>query len=202
MPQYKIQKKINSAEYLDTKKLEGWLKSAADLLRGSSEGLRYIITLLFYKRTCDVYDDEIKEIKQEITSSDEKQLRLLTKEARLTRFLIPKEAHFEEVRKTTVNLGECLTDALRKIAKENSQLQGVIDVVDFNATIPSHGERVRIINDSTLSKLLEIFSRQRIGLNDAEPDVLGRAYEYLIRLYAEGQGKTAGEFYIIVRLQD
>lgn len=187
--------KVNSSKYVDTKTLESWLKSAADLLRGTSDGLRYIITLLFYKRLCDVFDDETREIKQELTTKDEKQIRLFMKEARLTRFFIPQEAHFEEIRKTTVNLGERLTDALIKIAKENQQLQGVIDVVDFNATTPSHGEKVRVISDDKLAKLLEIFSRQRIGLKDAEPDILGRAYEYLIRLYAEGQGKTAGEFY-------
>ena len=82
MSQYKIQKKINSAKYVDTKILEGWLKSAADLLRGSSEGLRYIITLLFYKRICDVYDDEIEEhrpiseIVAELNTIEFKRLRI------------------------------------------------------------------------------------------------------------------------------
>lgn len=182
-------------QYLDKKTLENWLKNAADLLRGSSKGMEYIITLLFYKRICDVYDDEVADIKRDIKTENESQLRLIVKEGKLTRFYIPPEAHFNEIRKTTVNLGERLTDALIKIAKENPQLQGVIDVVDFNETRVSHGQRVRVIPDDKLSQLLEIFSQHTIGLEETEPDILGRAYEYLLRLYAAGKGKTAGEFY-------
>jgi type I restriction enzyme M protein len=88
-------------------------------------------------------------------------------------------------------ISEELTKALRIIAKENPKLQGVIDVVDFNATIS--GER--IIDDGRLSSLIEIINRHRLGLNDVEPDVLGRAYEYLLRKFAEGSGQSAGEFY-------
>jgi type I restriction enzyme M protein len=193
MPEFYEGKK--NPRYLDTKTLESWLKSAADLLRGSSEGLKYIITLFFYKRICDVYDDELAEIKRDIKIKDERQLKLIIKEGELTRFFVPKEAHFDEVRKTTVNLGQRLTEALYKIAQENPPLQGVIDIVDFNETRTSHGQRIRVISDNTLSQLLEVFSRHRIGLAETEPDVIGRAYEYLIRLYAAGKGKTAGEFY-------
>ncbi len=175
--------------------LETWLKSAADLLRGRAEGLQYIITLLFYKRLCDVFDDELAKVKQNLNQLDDKEFRKVVKEAKLTRFFIPKEAHFQEVRKTTVNLGERLSRALWTIAQENPVLQGVIDVVDFNETRTSHGQRVRIVSDDTLSKLLEVFNRHTIGLDETEPDVIGRAYEYLLRLYAAGKGKTAGEFY-------
>ncbi|MDI6602546.1 MAG: class I SAM-dependent DNA methyltransferase [Patescibacteria group bacterium] len=193
-PFYK-EKEEKKLQYLDTKTLESWLKSAADLLRGSAEGMKYIITLLFYKRICDVYDDEVEEVKRETGLSEERQLKLIVKEGELTRFFIPKETHFDEVRKTTVNLGQRLTEALIKIAKENEKLRGVIDNIDFNATVSSHGERVRVISDDKIAKLLEVFSQYKIGLKNAEPDVLGRAYEYLIRLYAQGQGKTAGELY-------
>lgn len=192
---YKRNKTRRSLRYIDIKTLEGWLKTTADLLRGSSDGLTYIITLLFYKRLCDVFDDEISEIKQEITNLDEKEFRKVVKEAELTHFFIPKEAHFNEVRKTTVNLGARLTEALRNMARENTQLQGVIDIIDFNETRFSHGQRVRVISDDKLSQLLEVFSRHKIGLDETEPDILGRAYEYLLRLYAAGKGKTAGEFY-------
>lgn len=177
--------------------LENWLKDAADLLRGRSDGLHYIITLLFYKRLCDVFDDELSEVKQDINQLDEKEFRKVVKELKLTRFFIPKEAHFQEVRKTTVNLGERLDSALFLIARENPQLQGVIDVIQFNETTydSSQGKKVRIVSDDTLSKLLEVFNRYTIGLDETESDVIGRAYEYLLRLYAAGKGKTAGEFY-------
>lgn len=188
---------MTDSNYVDTKMLENWLKSAADLLRGSSDGLGYIITLLFYKRLCDVFDDEISEIKAEIQNLDEREFRKIVKEAQLTRFFIPKEAIFQEVRKTTVNLGERLDSALITIARENPTLQGVIDVVRFNEARydAGRGERIRLIDDDKLSKLLEIFNRHSIGLDEADSDVIGQSYEYLIRLYASGKGKTAGEFY-------
>ena len=185
----------NGRPVVDIGMLESWLKDTANLLRGRSEGLHYIITLLFYKRLCDVFDDELAEVKQDIGQLDEKEFRKIVKGMKLTRFFIPKEAHFQEVRKTTVNLGERLDNALFLIAKENPQLQGVIDTVQFNETRYDAGQKKRIISDDTLSKLLEVFNRYTIGLDETEPDIIGRAYEYLLRLYAAGKGKTAGEFY-------
>jgi type I restriction enzyme M protein len=186
---------LNGRPIIDMETLESWLKSAADLLRGRSEGLYYIITLLFYKRLCDVFDDELNKVKQEIKGLPDKEFNKIVKEAKLTRIFIPKEAHFQEVRKTTVNLSERLDNALILIAKENPQLQGVIDTVQFNETRYDAGQYKRIIDDNTISKLLEVFNRYTIGLDETEPDIIGRAYEYLLRLYAAGKGKTAGEFY-------
>jgi len=185
----------DNKKFVDLKTLESWLKEGANILRGRDEGLKYIITLLFYKRLCDVFDDEIEALKSKFSTLEEKEVLKLAREEKLVPFYIPEESHFQTVRKTTTNLGERLTEALRKIAKENSELQGVIDIIDFNETRYSHGERIRVISDDTLSQLLEIFNKHTIGLDEAEPDVLGRAYEYLLRLYAEGKGKTAGEFY-------
>jgi type I restriction enzyme M protein len=77
--------------------------------------------------------------------------------------------------------------------KVNETLQGVIDIVDFNET--RNGERE--ISDDALRRVIEILSdpRYRLGLKDVEPDFLGRAYEYLLRKFAEGQGQSAGEFF-------
>ncbi len=94
----------------------------------------------------------LEEIKQDISQLDEKEFRRVVKEAKLTRFFIPKEAHFQEVRKTTVNLGERLDSALISITRENPQLQGVIDVVQFNETTYDAGRRVRVVSDDTLLK--------------------------------------------------
>jgi type I restriction-modification system DNA methylase subunit len=80
---------------------------------------------------------------------------------------------------------------LRDIADENSLLKGIIDRVDFNAT--THG--VRDLDDDRLSNLIERVSEKRLGLNDVEPDIIGRSYEYLIRKFAEGSVSSAGEFY-------
>lgn len=109
----------------------------------------------------------------------------------MIRFYIPEEYTWKEIRKITTNLGEQLTEALRGIGKENPKLQGVIDIKDFNET--SAGQRV--ISDEALVGLIEILNKHRLGLKDVEPDILGRAYEYLLRKFAEGSGQSAGEFY-------
>lgn len=80
---------------------------------------------------------------------------------------------------------------MRAIAKYNPKLQGVIDIVDFNAAVSGQ----RIVDDGKLSTLIEIISKYRLGLADCEPDILGRAYEYLLRKFAEGQGQSTGEFF-------
>lgn len=88
-------------------------------------------------------------------------------------------------------MGQYLTDAVRAVATANPKLSGVIDVVDFNATTAGQ----RIVDDVRLASLIQVLSRYRLGLNDVEPDILGRAYEYLLRKFAEGSGQSAGEFY-------
>ena len=77
-----------------------------------------------------------------------------------------------------------MTSRLREIARHNRLLDGIIDRVDFNAT--THG--LRDIEDDRLGKLIEKISEKRLGLNDVEPDIIGRSYEYLIRKFAEGSG--------------
>src|SRR5207245_2617246 len=91
----------------------------------------------------------------------------------------------------TTGVGQRLTEVFRLVAKSNPSLQGVIDAVDYNATVSGQ----RIIEDARLTVLIEILSRHRLGLRDVEPDILGRAYEYLLRKFAEGQGTSAGEFF-------
>jgi type I restriction enzyme M protein len=88
-------------------------------------------------------------------------------------------------------LGEFVTEALRATARLNPDLQGVLDVKDYNER--QSGQRT--LDDDRLGRLIEIISRHRLGLKNAEPDILGRAYEYLLRKFAEGQGQSAGEFY-------
>lgn len=75
--------------------------------------------------------------------------------------------------------------------EENPKLEGVVNVQDFNATTAGQP----IVDEPRLAALVQILSRYRLGLNDVEPDILGRAYEYLLRKFAEGQGQSAGEFY-------
>lgn len=184
---------LGIAEKLETNGLEQWLLDAANSIRGPVDAPKfkdYILPLIFVKRLSDVFDDEIERLSAKF--GDRKTtLELVEDDHSLVRFHIPPKASWSEIRKLTSNIGQRLTEIIRAIAKANSSLQGVIDIVDFNATVSGQ----RIIEDGRLSTLIEILSRHRLGLKDVEPDVLGRAYEYLLRKFAEGQGQTAGEFF-------
>ncbi|GGN06400.1 DNA methyltransferase [Thermus composti] len=187
---------------LDIPMLETWLWDAACAIRGPVDAPKfkdYILPLVFLKRLSDVFEDELARLAEEY-GSREVALSLVEEERRhgiiaegrgLVRFYIPEEARWPTLRRQSERLGEYLTDAVRKVARENPRLSGVIDLVDFNATAAGQ----RIVPDEYLKKLIEVLSRHRLGLSDVEPDILGRAYEYLLRKFAEGQGQSAGEFY-------
>jgi type I restriction enzyme M protein len=178
---------------LDMPTLENWLWKAACSIRGPVDASKYkdyIIPLIFYKRLCDVFEDEIKKLAKNF-GSEEIAKKLVSQDRKLVRFYIPDDCLWENIRKITTGIGERLTDALRKIAKENPKLSGVIDIVDFNATQAGQ----RIISDEHIHELMQILSEHRLGLEDVDPDILGRAYEYLLKKFAEGSGQSAGEFY-------
>lgn len=181
------------------KSLEQWLWDAACSIRGAKDAPKYkdyILPLVFAKRLCDVFDDEVNRIAKEV-GGRAKAFKLIERDHRLVRFYIPlqpanpDELVWSVIRKLADKIGEQLTDHLRAVARENPRLQGIIDRVDFNAT--THGQRD--ISDDRLSALIERMSLKRLGLNDVEPDIIGRSYEYLIRKFAEGSGQSAGEFY-------
>jgi type I restriction enzyme M protein len=186
---------------LDLSALESWLWEAACAIRGPVDAPKfkdYILPLVFLKRLSDVFEDEIARLAEEY-GGRELAMQLVEEERRqgvpsgrgLVRFYIPETARWNWIRTRTAKLGEYLTDAVRAVARENPKLQGVIDLVDFNATAAGQ----RIVDDERLASLVQILSRYRLGLDDVEPDILGRAYEYLLRKFAEGQGQSAGEFY-------
>jgi type I restriction enzyme M protein len=195
------------------KSLEQWLWDAACSIHGAIDAPKYkdfILPLVFTKRLCDVYDDEINRIAKEVGNRT-KAFALVKRDKKLVRFYIPLEpANLDEpvwsvIRKLTDKIGEQLTTYLREIADENPPLKGIIDRVDFNAT--THGQRD--ITDDRLSALIEKMSLKRLGLNDVEADIIGRGYEFLIRKFAEEGGRSAGEFYtpkevgmIIARILD
>lgn len=186
-----------AATTLDISTLENWLWDAACKIRGPVDAPKfkdYILPLIFLKRLSDVFEDEVERLAQEFGSS-ETAWKMVEEAHRcgqpLVRFYIPPEARWEAVRQKTTGLGEYLTNVVRAVARENPELQGVIDMVDFNATAAGQ----RIIDDPPLAELIQVLSKYRLGLDDVEPDILGRAYEYLLRKFAEGQGQSAGEFY-------
>lgn len=197
----------------NSKSLESWIWDAACAIRGAQDAPKYkdfILPLIFIKRLCDVFDDEVQRIADKLGSKD-KALKLIDKDRKTIRFFIPlkpddiNEPTWSVIRKLSTKIGEQLTNKLRDIARENPRLQGIIDRVDFNAT--THGQRD--IDDDKLSNLIEEISKKRLGFKDVEADIIGRSYEYLIRKFAEGGGQSAGEFYtpkevgmIIARILD
>ncbi len=191
-------------EQLDISTLETWLWDAACVIRGTTDAPKFkdfILPLIFYKRLSDVFDDECAkqieefgdaEVAQEIIDADH-QDALKSGRNPIVRFYIPHEYCWEALRHHPADgrLGEFVTEAMYKVARLNPPLQGVLDVEDFNEQ--RSGQRT--LDDDRLEALIEVISQHRLGLQDTEPDILGRAYEYLLRKFAEGQGQSAGEFY-------
>lgn len=190
---------------LDNSSMEQMLWQAACKIRGEKDAPKfkdYILPLLFIKRLSDVFDDEVKRLVQKF-GSEKQALKMLEMDPSLVRFYLPPKARWSVVSgredfkwpeaERPNSLGEQLTLTMRAIVKANpdKNLRGVIDVVDYNET--RGGERE--ISDSALRGVIQTFSKYRLGLNDVEPDFLGRSYEYLLRKFAEGQGQSSGEFF-------
>jgi type I restriction enzyme M protein len=193
------------------KSLESWIWDAACSIRGAKDAPKYkdyILPLIFTKRLCDVFDDEIDRIAQKVGSRDKAFMLAKMdwqtakpgtdgKKAAMVRFYLPlvpddpEQPVWSVIRKLADKIGEGVTTHLRAIAKQNPLLEGIIDRVDFNAT--THGQRD--LDDDRLSNLIEAISTKRLGLADVEADIIGKSYEYLIRKFAEGGGQSAGEFY-------
>jgi type I restriction enzyme M protein len=200
--------RIPMAQQDNNKSLESWIWDAACSIRGAKDAAKYkdfILPLIFTKRLCDVFDDELNRIAQEV-GSRAKAFKLVAQDWKrakasgqtpMIRFFLPLEpkdtddAVWSVIRTLSVKIGETLTTHMRTIADANPLLKGIIDRVDFNAT--THGQRD--LDDDRLSNLIEAISAKRLGLKDVEPDIIGRSYEYLIRKFAEGSGQSAGEFY-------
>jgi len=178
---------------LDVKTLESWLYEAACRIRGPVDAPKYkdyILPIIFIKRLSDVFDDEILKLAEKY-KKEEIAEQLVEQDHNLVRFYLPENSRWGNISKQTTKLGEFLTDSARSIARENPKLQGVVDIVDFNATTAGQ----RVISDEKLKDLINVLGRHRLGLKDVDPDLLGRAYEYLLRKFAEGSGQSAGEFY-------
>ena len=176
------------------KELESYLWGAATYLRGfidAGDYKQYIFPLLFYKRICDVYDEEYEEALAE--SDGDLEYAAFDENHR---FKVPVEAHWNQVRQVTVNVGKAINDALNAIQKvNNQQLQGIFGDADW-----TNKER---LSDSLLCQLIEHFSSRNLNIKNVPNDELGNAYEFLIKKFADDSGHTAAEFYTnrtVVRL--
>lgn len=179
---------------MDLSSLENWLWEAACVIRGVVDAPKYkdyILPLIFLKRLSDVFEDEIARLAEEIFDSADEALEQVEENHNLVRFYIPPQARWAAIARQTTNIGEYLTDAVRAVARENPKLHGIFENIDFNAQTAGQP----VIDNDRLYNLVQVLSRHRLGLKDVEADILGRAYEYLLRKFAEGQGQSAGEFY-------
>ena len=191
-------------EHLDVAALETWLWDAACAIRGATDAPKFkdfILPLVFYKRLSDVFDDEFagyvtqyddEETAREVIEHDHADALRAGRQP-IVRFYLPGQYAWRELRRHPADgrLGEFVTDAMRAVARLNPALQGVLDVKDYSER--QSGQRA--LDDDRLATLIEVITRHRLGLRNTEPDILGRAYEYLLRKFAEGQGQSAGEFY-------
>ncbi len=185
---------MNQTQRITQSQLESYLWGAATLLRGlidAGDYKQFIFPLLFFKRLCDVYDEEYERALAE-SGGDVDYAAF----AENHRFQIPAGAHWRDVRAVTTNVGAALQNALRTIEQANQgQLYGIFGDAQW-----TNKER---LSDATLRDLVEHFSSLTLSVANVPEDELGNTYEYLIKKFADDSGHTAAEFYTnrtVVRL--
>jgi type I restriction enzyme M protein len=185
---------------LTTEQLERYLWSAADILRGqidSGDYKGYIFAFLFLKRLSDRFEEEAEKLLGERHSA-----AVAWEDRDEHEFFVPRRARWSEIQKVATDLGQTLNKATAALEEENPDtLEGVLAGIDFNDERKLGDARNR---DSVLTRLVQHFSGLSLRNSDlTEPDMLGRAYEYLIEQFADDAGKKGGEFYtprMVVRL--
>jgi len=175
------------SERITIEELQSYLWESAVLLRTNIDAgayKQYIFPLLFFKRICDVYDEEtvvaIDEYGDDATEFDEDEIHT---------FIVPKGYHWNDVRAVSENVGVAIVEAFRKIENSNvDKLQGIFG--DNSAWTNKNRLPDRLLKD-----LLEHFSTKTLSIANCPEDELGQGYEYLIKKFADDSGHTAQEFY-------
>jgi type I restriction enzyme M protein len=171
---------------LTISELEQYLSKAAWILKGpvdASDFKVYIFPLLFFKRISDVYEEEYRTAFEE--SGGDKEYALLPE---MHRFEVAEGCHWVDVREKTTNVGQAIEQALRGIEQANQEfLYGIFGDAQWS--------NKNKLSDALLINLIEHFSQYDLSNENVDPDMLGQAYEYLIKHFADLTNKKAGEFY-------
>lgn len=171
---------------ISQQQLESYLWGAAVLLRGTIDAgdyKQFIFPLLFYKRLCDVHDEETENALLESEGDEE-----FAAYPENHRFQVPSDAHWRVVRQVAKNVGPALQTAMRAIETANpDKLYGIFGDAQW-----TNKDR---LSDSMLRDLIEHFSTLELSIASLPEDELGQGYEYLIKKFADDAGHTAAEFY-------
>ena len=185
---------------LTLQQLEAHLWGAANILRGKTAGQdykNYILSLMFYKRLCDQWeweaDDSIAELERQQGREFTEAEKAIFRRRGEHRYAIPDGSRWGDVKAVSVNIGEALTRAMRAVANANDELRGVF-TVDWNQPAPDGSGRPLIANE-VVHALIQHFDEHDLSNRSVPADVLGRAYEYLIKKFAADAGAKAGEFF-------
>lgn len=180
------------SERIELNELETYLYSSADILRGhvdASDYKSFIFPLLFFKRICDIYDEENEKLVEEYGEEGAAFMG-----ATAHRFVIPEGHHWKDVRNTTENIGTAIVNAFYEVeqANEDKKTHEKILLGVFGSAPWANKNR---LPDETLKNLIEHFSTKTLSLTNCPEDELGQAYEYLIKKFGDDSGHTSQEFY-------